>query len=131
MFDLNEQGAFWTVGFLVLGLLIAAAALFPCLIRDSLLGTLRAVGGWAFGTPLRAVWRERLVWTACAFLPSALLVAVTAHVSTDIAAAPFLVDRTARAVSVDICDRFPKEAAYFAANGGKSHAAAYYTACFL
>ena len=36
------------------------------------------------------IWRERLAWTAYAFLPSALLVAVTAHVSTDVAAAPFL-----------------------------------------
>ena len=32
----------------------------------------------------------RLTWAALAFVPSALLVAVTSHISTDIAAAPFL-----------------------------------------
>jgi hypothetical protein len=32
----------------------------------------------------------RAIWIAYAFIPSALLVAVTAHVSTDVAAAPFL-----------------------------------------
>jgi hypothetical protein len=34
--------------------------------------------------------REKLVWVMLAFVPSGLLVAVTAHVSTDVAAAPLL-----------------------------------------
>ncbi|MGL4974957.1 MAG: hypothetical protein ACRC56_06665, partial [Bosea sp. (in: a-proteobacteria)] len=33
---------------------------------------------------------QRLGWVALSFVPSALLVAVTAHISTDVAAAPFL-----------------------------------------
>ena len=36
------------------------------------------------------VWRDRLTWIALAFVPSALLIAVTSHISTDIASAPFL-----------------------------------------
>jgi hypothetical protein len=35
-------------------------------------------------------WRTRLRWVALAFVPSGLLVAVTAHLTTDIAAMPFL-----------------------------------------
>jgi hypothetical protein len=34
--------------------------------------------------------RSRLVWVTLAFVPSAMLVAVTSHISTDIASAPFL-----------------------------------------
>lgn len=36
------------------------------------------------------VWKKRLSWVALAFIPSALLVAVTNHITTDVAAAPFL-----------------------------------------
>jgi hypothetical protein len=35
-------------------------------------------------------WRARMTWMGLAFVPSALLIAVTSHISTDIAAAPFL-----------------------------------------
>jgi hypothetical protein len=35
-------------------------------------------------------WRQALVWTGLAAVPSGLLVALTAHLSTDVAAAPFL-----------------------------------------
>src|SRR5258707_77871 len=34
--------------------------------------------------------RDRFGWTALAFVPSGLLVAVTAHIATDVASAPFL-----------------------------------------
>lgn len=36
------------------------------------------------------MWRQRLWWLACAFVPSSLLVGVTTHISTDIASVPFL-----------------------------------------
>jgi hypothetical protein len=35
-------------------------------------------------------WRDALIWTALGFVPSGLLVAVTAHISTDVAAVPLL-----------------------------------------
>lgn len=39
----------------------------------------------------RAVgWRNRLAWVCLSFIPSGLLVSVTAHISTDIAAVPLL-----------------------------------------
>jgi hypothetical protein len=91
MFDLKEQSSFWTTGFIMLCLLIASCGV----VAMSLSGQASAITQYA--QPINeergashAGWRERLVWTACAFLPSALLVAVTAHVSTDVAAAPFL-----------------------------------------
>jgi hypothetical protein len=35
-------------------------------------------------------WSDRLAWMGFAFVPSGLLVAVTAHIATDVASAPFL-----------------------------------------
>jgi len=35
-------------------------------------------------------WRHRTLWIALGFIPSGLLVAVTAHIATDVASAPFL-----------------------------------------
>src|SRR5262249_47191166 len=35
-------------------------------------------------------WTERCRWMALAFVPSGMLIAVTSHISTDIASAPFL-----------------------------------------
>lgn len=89
--DLSQQSGYWTIGFLVLCALIAlcgVAALSLAGGADS--ARSEAVQQVSATASASEVWRERLVWTACAFLPSALLVAVTAHVSTDIAAAPFL-----------------------------------------
>jgi hypothetical protein len=89
--NLAQQSAFWTVGFVVLCVLIAACGLAAMSLTGQVAFSqadarlhIPAVSGST------SVWPERLVWTACAFLPSALLVAVTAHVTTDLAAAPFL-----------------------------------------
>lgn len=93
MFDLEHQSWLWTVGFVTLGLLIVTCGYFASRM--------------ALGTPLDVetmdvaddldrtskapvTWLTRLTWIAYAFIPSSLLVAVTAHVSTDVAAAPFL-----------------------------------------
>ena len=38
----------------------------------------------------RPTWRDRAVWAALAAIPAGLVIAVTAHISTDIAAAPLL-----------------------------------------
>jgi hypothetical protein len=89
--DLSQQSAFWTIGFVVLCVLIAACGLTALsLTRHDVVQMADAQPKVLTPAASPAVWRERLVWTACAFLPSALLVAVTAHVSTDVAAAPFL-----------------------------------------
>lgn len=84
---LQTQSAAWTVGYVVLIGLIAAC------------GALAIVSGpGATAAPPRArnaatesaTWARKLSWMGYAFIPSALLVALTAHISTDVAAAPFL-----------------------------------------
>lgn len=84
--SLSTQSVAWAWGFALLIACIAASAAFAVngkSLTASLEDTARAVKE-------RVSWAERGRWTAYAFVPSALLVAVTAHLSTDVAAAPFL-----------------------------------------
>lgn len=80
----EAQARLWAGGFLVLVALIAALGVV----------TLRAApagAGLAARVPTAPIaGLRRLRWVVLAFVPSALLVAVTAHISTDVAAAPFL-----------------------------------------
>jgi hypothetical protein len=79
---LTEQSHYWSAGYVVLLVLIAGLGLYAN--RGAItVEPVRAVSPPV--TPMR-----RLTWVFLAFVPTALLVAVTAHISTDIAAAPFL-----------------------------------------
>jgi hypothetical protein len=82
-FPLAHQGLGWTAGFVGLAALIAACAV--------------AAGPGRAKTPDASIasadpiaWERRLSWAALAFVPSGLLVGVTAHISTDVAAVPLL-----------------------------------------
>ena len=75
-----EQSQGWRTGFAGLAILIGLCA---ALVWRAPAPRARAALG-------RITQAQRLVWTALAFVPSALLVAVTAHLSTDVASAPFL-----------------------------------------
>jgi len=84
-FTLADQSAVWTGGFLALVAIIGGAAML----------TLRATSGISVAAtaPIAirpALFDVRADWVARAFVPSALLVAVTAYVTTDIAAVPLL-----------------------------------------
>lgn len=83
IFRLRDQTLGWTMGF---GVLTALIALSGWQMLRSATGTVTA------DTQQRAVvgWRDRLAWTALALVPSGLLVSVTAHISTDVAAVPLL-----------------------------------------
>lgn len=82
---LREQSAFWSAGFVALMVAIAGAGLALTMnFRAEAKASPQAIAHSA----LR--WRDRLQWMALAFVPSALLIAVTSHISTDIASAPFL-----------------------------------------
>ncbi|MGB5064895.1 MAG: class I SAM-dependent methyltransferase, partial [Candidatus Competibacter sp.] len=84
---LADQSLAWKAGFGVLAVLVAASALVM-LARNS---AISAVSGVDVAREDAAPgMRDRAVWVGLSFVPSALLVAVTAHVSTDVAAAPFL-----------------------------------------
>jgi len=88
-FGLTALSQIWTVGFVVLALAIAI-----CFF------TLYQVGG-TDNEPAAALepnatdaapptWRDRLVWIGLALVPSALLVAYTTHIATDVASAPLI-----------------------------------------
>jgi hypothetical protein len=84
MLALKMQAAIWSVGFGVLAVLFAAIGL---LTARSTAGVAAKDGIERDDTPSAV---ERLRWIALAAIPSGLVIAVTAHLTTDIAAAPFL-----------------------------------------
>ncbi len=81
---LRTQSVGWSAGFVLLMAMIAGAGLLMA-------GTMRSAKAQAAERPAVAPRvRDIAVWIALAFVPSAMLVAVTSHISTDIASAPFL-----------------------------------------
>jgi hypothetical protein len=80
---LRSQAWIWSVGFAVLALLVAAAAM-----RVARGSALQAAADTASAD--RPTWRDRLSWIALAAIPAGLVIAVTAYISTDVAAAPLL-----------------------------------------
>jgi hypothetical protein len=86
MFSLHTQNLMWTGGYGLLILLIAACGVL--LLRSKALAAadLRTEETLA---PAPS-WSLRARWIFLAAVPSGLLIAVTAHISTDVAAAPLL-----------------------------------------
>lgn len=83
---LRQQSLAWTFGFVLLKVMIGVAGLLMA-------ATLRPASQAETEEKAAAVTpsaRDRLSWIALAFVPSAMLLAVTSHISTDIASAPFL-----------------------------------------
>jgi spermidine synthase len=85
--DLGDQARWWTVGFGLFALLSIGAAL---VVRR--LGSDPVAGSSAIDTDAGAApaGRRQAWWVLLAAVPAALLVGVTTHLSTDIAAVPFL-----------------------------------------
>lgn len=81
---LRSQATSWSVGFAALMVMIAVAG--PLALFWKRQGTAKS----ADALDARVTVHDRLVWVGLSFVPSALLIAVTSHISTDIAAAPFL-----------------------------------------
>jgi hypothetical protein len=78
---LSAQGAGWSAGFVALAALIAGTAL---------VGGRAGEAKPASEKPAPIPLSMKAKWTALAFAPSGLLVAVTAHMSTDIGSAPLI-----------------------------------------
>ncbi len=79
------QSNAWTVGY---------GVLFFCLMTSGVFA-LRQLNITNTGTSAAAEraslsWKERGIWLALSFIPSSLLVGATTHITTDVAAAPFL-----------------------------------------
>ena len=81
---LGNQTRFWTIGFYGLIALIVVCGLLVLRSR-SLVSPPSYAGGKS-----RPTWRDALVWVVLAAVPSAFLIAVTAHMSTDVASSPLL-----------------------------------------
>jgi hypothetical protein len=79
---LHAQTELWSAGFVALGALVAAAGLVVARVDAAPSNTRRKIAA--------PTLTERFAWIALAAVPSGLVVAVTAHITTDIAAAPFL-----------------------------------------
>ena len=81
---LREQSLTWTGGFVLLMAMIAVAGVF-------MTATMRPKAARVAERPAVAPRaRDIAGWIVLAFVPSAMLIAVTSHISTDIASAPFL-----------------------------------------
>ncbi|RNJ61681.1 MAG: hypothetical protein EDM03_14980 [Porphyrobacter sp. IPPAS B-1204] len=90
MFTLDRQSALWSAGFFALFVAIAASAVF---LRPGITaGSTDANAAPAETEENRApiTLKDRLEWIGLSLVPSALLVATTAHVTTDVAAVPLL-----------------------------------------
>src|SRR4051812_7792335 len=81
LLTLRAQAWVWSVGFALLALLIAAAAMTAA--RGASVVAAPATAG-------RPTPRDRASWTVLAAIPAGLVIAVTAYISTDVAAAPLL-----------------------------------------
>ena len=94
-FSLDQQERMWSVGFVVFIVLTGCCLLLPGASRPPEPAATGAAEA-ATDPESEAADAERLPvsrivrWTALAFLPSALMLAVTSHITTDIAAIPLL-----------------------------------------
>jgi hypothetical protein len=86
MLTLRAQNLLWTGGYGFLIVLIAGCGVL--LLRSPSVAIASAVADEE-GRPA-PTWSQRLRWIFLAVVPSGLLIAVTAHISTDVAAAPLL-----------------------------------------
>lgn len=82
---LSLQSRAWFAGFALLALFILLCGL---IVLRSGAGHAAFARSAVDAAPL--VWRQRLKWMALSAVPSGLLVAVTAHISTDVASAPLI-----------------------------------------
>jgi hypothetical protein len=83
---LYDQTWLWTIGFYVLILLIAGSGYLLWRWLDDA----PVVASESSAATPAPTWRNVLSWVGLAAVPSGLLVAVTAHISTDVAAVPLL-----------------------------------------
>jgi hypothetical protein len=89
LFGLSTQSRIWMIGFLALAVTLAACAAIALATRPQFVSITGAASPEAKPevAPARV---DYISWIALAFVPSGLLVAVTAHISTDVGAAPLL-----------------------------------------
>jgi hypothetical protein len=88
---LGDQTRMWSVGFFLLIVLIIGCGVLLTRSRNALPEPAQADQSTLDAPPdASPTWRNAATWIALAAVPSGLLIAVTAHVSTDVAASPLL-----------------------------------------
>src|SRR6266550_3106117 len=80
---LDDQARVWSIGFCLLVVLLAACGVMLWRSPD-------AAASAEGATDAPPTWKDAAFWVALAAVPAGLLVAVTAHISTDVAAVPLL-----------------------------------------
>jgi hypothetical protein len=90
--SLSGQTSLWSIGFGVLIVLIATAgaALWRLPLAFAAGASPLPFAREGSGVGSAPTWRNGLLWCALAAVPAGLLLAVTAHISTDVAAVPLL-----------------------------------------
>src|SRR6201987_1423281 len=86
MFTLRTQNLIWTGGYALLIVLIGTCGVL--LLRSAAMAAVDVLAEDTDAPP--PLWILRARWIFLAAVPSGLLIAVTAHISTDVAAAPLL-----------------------------------------
>jgi len=86
LFSIPTQSGLWTGGYAIMAMLIAACAWFAIAAPEAA----RTAHSQDAAAAAPANRLQVLKWIGLGFVPSGLLVAVTAHISLDVAAAPFL-----------------------------------------
>jgi hypothetical protein len=84
MLTLKMQAELWSVGFGVLAIFVVAVGLLTARTAAAVTANIEVAHDAAPSAGMR------MRWIALAAIPSGLVIAVTAHLTTDIAAAPFL-----------------------------------------
>lgn len=88
LLPMGSQTSLWATVYAVLVLLIGLCALV--LVHRTARTVAPKPAAATADEPGPTTWRRRLRWTALAFVPSSLLLGVTAHITTDVAAVPLL-----------------------------------------
>lgn len=89
-FGIKAQSYGWMVLFALLAVLIAGVGMSAVRPQKTSINLPATESKKALFNADQISWRQRLLWLALTFIPSALLLAVTLHISTDIASTPFL-----------------------------------------
>jgi uncharacterized integral membrane protein len=87
---LNTQSWVWAGGFGMLAVVIASCGLLMLERSTRAEVVAQAAAPKSHALAMVISWQTRLTWVALAAIPSALMVAVTTHITTDVGSAPFI-----------------------------------------
>jgi len=94
LFGLSVQSRAWMIGYAMLTLTIVLCSISLRAFRGSessvVVGAAPGPGEGASALSDKITWGARAHWLVLSFVPSALLLAVTLHISTDVASVPLL-----------------------------------------